>query len=59
METTMGERMNMMHNKFEYITEELKDYDDFMDSKLREDVNLQIVNLTQAIESEARISIPK
>jgi hypothetical protein len=29
----------MVSNKFEYITEELKDYDEFLENKIREEIN--------------------
>jgi hypothetical protein len=42
----------MFNNKFEYVTEELKDYDNFMEQKIREEINFHVVRLTQAIEQE-------
>lgn len=35
----LNDRISHVHSKFEYITNELKDYDEFYINKLREEIN--------------------
>jgi len=38
--------------KYDFVTEELKDYDDYNVDRLREEINFHVIHLTKAIEGE-------
>lgn len=48
----INDRLSLLMQKYDFVTEELKDYDDYNVERIREEINFHVINLTKAIEGE-------